>query len=249
MTIYEDIVESKAQGAKKFGVLIDPDQIRLQSFDQVLDQAIQYSVDYLFIGGSLIVNNKLDEVLSSIKEKCEIPLILFPGNTFQLSHKADGILFLSLISGRNPELLIGNHVITAPIIKQSSLEVMSTGYILIESGAPTTVSYMSHTNPIPANKFDIALCTAIAGELLGLKLIYLEAGSGAQHPVSTKMIKTVSKGTSIPLIVGGGIKTPEKAQANAAAGADLIIVGDAIESNPSLIGEMAHAIHSYSSVN
>jgi len=183
------------------------------------------------------------------KEKCNIPLILFPGNTTQLSNQADGILFLSLISGRNPELLIGNHVITAPFLKQSSLEVMSTGYILIDSGTPTAVSYMSHTKPIRADKYDIGLCTALAGELLGLKLIYLEAGSGAQNPVSTKMIKTVSKGISIPLIVGGGIRTPEKAQANAAAGADLIIVGNVIESNPSLIGEMAHAIHSYSSVN
>ncbi len=249
MTIYEDIVEAKKQSTKKFGVLIDPDQIRLQSFETVLEQAIHHRVDYFFIGGSLVVNNKLDDVLQTIRQQSTIPLILFPGNSFQLSHEADALLFLSLISGRNPELLIGKHVVAAPFLKKSSLEVMSTGYILIDGGKPTTVSYMSNTTPIPADKYDIALCTALAGELLGLKMIYLEGGSGAQNPVSTKLVKTVSDGISVPLIVGGGIKTPEKAQAIAAAGADIIIVGNAIEHNPLLIGEMADAIHSYSRVN
>lgn len=249
MTIYEDIVDAKKQGTKKFGVLIDPDQIRLQSFESVLEQAILHRVDYFFIGGSLILNNKLDDVLRTIKQQSTIPLILFPGNSFQLSHEADALLFLSLISGRNPELLIGKHVVAAPFLKKSTLEVISTGYILIDGGKATTVSYMSNTTPIPADKIEIALCTALAGELLGLNMIYLEGGSGAQNPVSTKLVKTVSDGISIPLLVGGGIKTPEKAQAIAAAGADLIIVGNAIEENPSLIGEMADAIRSYSRVN
>lgn len=249
MTIYDDIVESQKQGTKKFGVLIDPDQIRLQRFEDVLDQAVLHGVDYFFIGGSLVVNNKLDDVLHSIKEQSTIPLILFPGNSFQISQKADAILFLSLISGRNPDLLIGKHVIAAPLLKKSSLEIIPTGYLLIDGGKATTVSYMSNTTPIPSDKHDIALCTALAGELLGLKMVYLEAGSGAQNPISTKLVKTVSDGITIPLIVGGGIKTPKKAQAIAAAGADLIIVGNAIEKNPLLIGEMADAIHSYSSVN
>lgn len=249
MTIYEDIVDAKQLGTKKFGVLIDPDQLRLQSFESVVEQAVLHHVDYFFIGGSLIVNNQLDDVLRKIKQQSTIPLILFPGNSFQLSDEAHALLFLSLISGRNPELLIGKHVVSAPFLKKSSLEVISTGYILIDGGTSTTVSYMSNTIPIPADKFDIALCTALAGELLGLKMIYLEAGSGAQNPVSTKLVKTVSDGISIPLVVGGGIKTPEKAQAIAAAGADLIIVGNAIEKNPSLIGEMADAIRSYSRVN
>jgi len=248
VSIYQDILQSKQNGEKKFGILIDPDKMRLKSFEDVLLQAIKYKVDYFFIGGSLIVNNMLDEVLASVKQMCNIPLILFPGNSFQLSHNADGILFLSLISGRNAELLIGKHVITAPFLKQSPLEVMSTGYMLIDGGVPTTVSYMSNTNPIPAQKSDIALCTAVAGELLGLKMIYLEAGSGAKNPVPTQMIKTVSAGINIPLIVGGGIRTPEKARANIQAGADLIIIGNAIEENPNLIGEMSDAIHSLSNV-
>lgn len=249
MALYEDIVQSKRNGMKKFGVLIDPDKMRLHSFDEILSLSIEHGVDYFFIGGSLIVNNMLDDVLSSVKQKCDIPLILFPGNSFQLSYKADGILFLSLISGRNAELLIGKHVITAPFLKVSPLEIMSTGYMLIDGGVPTTVSYMSNTNPIPADKNDIALCTAVAGELLGLKMIYLEAGSGARNPVSTEMIKTVSGGINIPMIVGGGIKTPEKAEANVKAGADLVIIGDAIERNPSLISEMSDAIHSFSNVS
>lgn len=248
MSIYKDILQAKQNGEKKFGILIDPDKMRLKSFEDVLLQAIKYKVDYFFIGGSLIVNNMLDEVLASVKQMCNIPLILFPGNSFQLSQNADGILFLSLISGRNAELLIGKHVITAPFLKQSPLEVMSTGYMLIDGGVPTTVSYMSNTNPIPAQKSDIALCTAVAGELLGLKMIYLEAGSGAKNPVPTKMIKTVSAGINIPLIVGGGIRTPEKARENIQAGADLIIIGNAIEDNPNLIGEMSDAIHSLSNV-
>jgi len=248
VSIYKDILKAKQTGEKKFGILIDPDKMRLKSFEDVLLQAIKYKVDYFFIGGSLVVNNMLDEVLASVKQMCHIPLILFPGNSFQLSHNADGILFLSLISGRNAELLIGKHVITAPFLKQSPLEVMSTGYMLIDGGVPTTVSYMSNTNPIPAQKSDIALCTAVAGEMLGLKMIYLEAGSGAKNPVPTHMIKTVSAGITIPLIVGGGIRTPEKAVANIEAGADLIIIGNAIEDNPNLIGEMSDAIHSLSNV-
>jgi len=247
MEIYSDLINAKRQGLKKFAVLVDPDKMRLEKFDRVLEESMKHQVDYLLIGGSLIVNNMLETVLTSFKDKCDIPLILFPGNSFQLSYKADGILFLSLISGRNAELLIGKHVITAPFLKKSPLEIISTGYMLIDGGAATAASYMSNTNPIPADKNDIALCTAIAGELLGLKMIYLEAGSGAQNPVSTDLIKTVADGISIPLIVGGGINTPGKVRENALAGADLIVVGDAIEKNPSLIGEMVAAIQSASS--
>jgi len=244
MKIYQDLITAKRQGKKKFAVLVDPDKMRLKEIDRIIEESIKHEVDYLLIGGSLIINNVLDQVLSSFKESCDIPLILFPGNSFQLSYKADGLLFLSLISGRNAELLIGKHVITAPFLKVSPLEIMSTGYMLIDGGVSTTVGYMSNTNPIPADKNDIALCTAIAGELLGLKMIYLEAGSGARTPVSTKMIKCVSEGINIPLIVGGGIRTPEKVRENAEAGADLIVVGNAIEDNPNLIGEMIAAMHS-----
>lgn len=241
--IYKHILEGKNQGKKKFVVLIDPDNIRLGKLDKVLELAKSAHVDYFFIGGSLIVNDMLDMVLTTIKETTKIPTVLFPGNSFQLSYKADALLFLSLISGRNADLLIGKHVITAPFLKISPLEIMSTGYMLVDGGIPTTVQYMSNTTPIPAHKEDIALCTAMAGELLGLKMIYMDAGSGAINPISEKMIDTVSSGINIPLIVGGGIRTPEKAYANIKAGADVIVVGNAIEKDPQLILDIAAAVH------
>ncbi len=242
--IYQSLQTAKNQGEKKFVVLIDPDKIRLGNMNKVLELAVKAKVDYFFIGGSLIVNNMLDQCLTSIRERCDIPMVLFPGNSFQLSYRADAILFLSLISGRNADLLIGKHVVSAPYLKMSPLEIISTGYMLVDGGVPTTVSYMSNTQPIPANKDDVALCTAMAGELLGLKMMYMDAGSGAANPVSTSMIETVSSGIQIPLIVGGGIRTPEKALANAKAGADVIVVGNAIEEEPELILEMAEAVHS-----
>ncbi len=241
--IYSSILEAKQQGKKKFVVLIDPDNVRLGKLDKVIELSKSANVDYFFIGGSLVVNDMLDMVLANIKKTTDIPMVLFPGNSFQLSYKADGLLFLSLISGRNAELLIGKHVITAPFLKISPLEIMSTGYMLVDGGISTTVQYMSNTIPIPANKDDIALCTAMAGELLGMKMIYMDAGSGAKNPISTSMIDAVSSAIDIPLIVGGGIRTPEKAYENVKAGADVIVVGNAIEKDPQLIIEMAAAVH------
>jgi len=242
--IYKNLQQAKEQGEKKFVVLIDPDKVRLGNMDKVLELANQAKVDYFFIGGSLIVNNMLDNCLESIKKRCDIPMILFPGNSFQLSFRADAVLLLSLISGRNAELLIGNHVIAAPYLKLSPLEILPTGYMLIDGGVPTTVSYISNTQPIPANKEDVAMCTAVAGEMLGLRLMYMDAGSGAKNPISETMIEMVSGALQIPLIVGGGIRTPEKALANVKAGADVVVVGNAIEKDPSLIIEMAEAVHS-----
>lgn len=241
--IYDDFLDAKKDKSKRFAVLIDPDKMRLGNIDNIVEKSVDAGVDYFFIGGSLVVNDMLDHVLKSIKSLCSIPLILFPGNSFQLSYKADAILFLSLISGRNAELLIGNHVVAAPFLRMSPLEIISTGYMLIHGGTMTSVQYMSNTYPIPANKDDIALCTAVAGEMLGLKQIYLDAGSGASTPVSESMIAAVSSSINIPLIVGGGISTPEKASANAMAGADVIVVGNAIEKSPSLIKEISSAIH------
>ncbi len=241
-TIYSDLVAARAAGEKKFVVLIDPDKLRLGNMDKVIQLSQEVGVDYFFIGGSLIVNNMLDQCLESIRKECPIPLILFPGNSFQLSYKADAILFLSLISGRNPDLLIGNHVISAPYLKLSPLEILPTGYMLIDGGVPTTVSYISNTQPIPSNKKDIALCTALAGEMLGLKLMYMDAGSGAKNPVPVSMIETVSGAIDIPLIVGGGIRTAEQAHADVKAGADVVVVGNAIEQDPSLIREIAAAV-------
>ncbi|MFQ5447703.1 MAG: geranylgeranylglyceryl/heptaprenylglyceryl phosphate synthase [Saprospiraceae bacterium] len=242
-TIYHSLTEAKTTGKKKFVVLIDPDKVRLGNMDGVLDNAVKAGVDYFFIGGSLIVNNMLDDCLLAIKERCHIPMILFPGNSLQLSWKADGILFLSLISGRNADLLIGSHVIAAPYLKLSPLEIMPTGYMLVDGGASTAVQYMSNTRPIPANKEDIAICTAMAGEMLGLRLLFMDAGSGAPNPISEDIIESVSNAISIPLIVGGGIRTPEKAAANARAGADVIVVGNAIEKDSNLVLEMAEAVH------
>lgn len=240
--IYSELVEARSTGEKKFVVLIDPDKIRLGNMDKVIALSHEVGVDYFFIGGSLIVNNMLDQCLETIREKCPIPLILFPGNSFQLSYKADAILFLSLISGRNADLLIGNHVISAPYLKMSPLEILPTGYMLIDGGVATTVSYISNTQPIPSNKEDVALCTALAGQMLGLKLMYMDAGSGAKVPVPVSMIETISGALDIPLIVGGGIKTPEQAHADVKAGADVIVVGNAIEKDPNLIREMAAAV-------
>lgn len=230
-------------GHKMLAVLIDPDNVSMHDLDALVELSLLAKVDFFFVGGSLIVNNQLDSCLTAIKAKCDIPLVLFPGDSYQLSYRADGILLLSLISGRNPELLIGKHVVTAPYLKMSPLEVIPTGYMLIDGGVPTTVSYISNTNPIPANKDDIAACTAMAGEMLGLQCIFMDAGSGAKRPVPEEMISAVRASVDIPLIVGGGIRTPEQAQQNIKAGADIIVVGNAFETDPSLVVSMADAIH------
>ncbi|NDB52605.1 MAG: geranylgeranylglyceryl/heptaprenylglyceryl phosphate synthase, partial [Chitinophagaceae bacterium] len=195
-----------------------------------------------------VISSQLDELVRHIKKNTSIPVVLFPGSPSQVTRQADALLYLSLISGRNPELLIGQHVLSAPFVKQSGLEILSTGYIVVDGGAPTTVSYISNAAPIPADKEDIALCTALAGEMLGMKLIYMDAGSGARQPITTSMIKRVADQISIPLIVGGGIKTPEKAQENCKAGADLIVVGNAIEKEVSLISEISAAVKNSSSL-
>jgi putative glycerol-1-phosphate prenyltransferase len=211
-TIYQDITKARLSGTKSLAVLIDPDKMRLGKLDQLIDLSVRCRVDYFFIGGSLLVNSQLDQCLQMIRQRCNIPMILFPGNSYQLSHKADAILFLSLVSGRNPDLLIGQHVIAAPYLKLSSLEVLPTGYMLIDGGVGTTVLYMSNTSPIPANKSDIAVCTALAAEMLGLKLIFMDAGSGALRPVPAEMVSAVRGAVSVPIIVGGGIRSAEKFQ-------------------------------------
>lgn len=177
----------------------------------------------------MVISSHLDECIQQIKSACDIPVILFPGSPSQVSRYADALLYLSLISGRNPELLIGQHVISAPFVKQSGLEIMPTGYMVVDGGAPTTVSYISNAAPIPADKAEIAMCTAMAGEMLGMKLIYMDAGSGAKQPITEQMIEKVARHIEVPLIVGGGITEAEKAYLNCKAGADVIVVGNAIE--------------------
>ena len=242
--LYQQLVEKKSKGLKSFALLIDPDKVNDEKIDQLTDLATAAKVDYLFVGGSLVISNYLDAVVKRIKQNCSIPAILFPGSPSQISVHADGLLYLSLISGRNPELLIGQHVISAAAVKQSGLEIISTGYMVIDGGAPTTVSYISNAAPVPADKNEIAMCTAMAGEMLGMKVIYMDAGSGAKRPISESMIEKVSKTIEVPLIVGGGITDPEKAYLNCKAGADVIVIGNAIEKNTSLIKEMSAAIHS-----
>jgi len=247
-SIYSQLQQARTQGKKSFAVLVDPDKTDLQQMDTLLSLGEQAKIDYWFVGGSLVISSQLDELVRHIKKNTSIPVVLFPGSPSQVTRQADALLYLSLISGRNPELLIGQHVLSAPFVKQSGLEILSTGYIVVDGGAPTTVSYISNAAPIPADKEDIALCTALAGEMLGMKLIYMDAGSGAKQPITTAMIKRVADQISIPLIVGGGIKTPEKAQENCKAGADLIVVGNAIEKEVSLISEISAAIKNSSSL-
>jgi phosphoglycerol geranylgeranyltransferase len=242
--IYKQLLNQKLNGQKSFAVLIDPDKAAASTVQQLVERSVKSGVDYFLVGGSLVISNRLDEVIQQIKSSCSIPVLLFPGSPSQISRYADALLYLSLISGRNPELLIGQHVISAPFVKQSGLEIISTGYMVVDGGAPTTVSYISNATPLPSDKNDIALCTAMAGEMLGMKVIYMDAGSGARKPISESMIQTVAQQISIPLIVGGGITDPEKAYRNCKAGADVIVIGNAIEKDAALITEMAAAIHS-----
>ena len=243
MNVYQYIQDNRKAGKKLFAILIDPDKQSKEELKQIVEKAKSAKVDLFFVGGSLLTNNSLDSCLEILKRNSDIPVVLFPGNAMQVNDKADAILFLSLISGRNAEMLIGKQVITAPILKQSSLEVLSTGYMLIDSGKPTTVSYMSNTTPIPYEKNAVAACTAMAGEMLGLKCIFMDGGSGALTPISEKMIDTVRQSIDTPLIIGGGISSGKKAAANCQAGADIIVVGNAIEKDENLIEEIANAIH------
>src|SRR6476661_3577974 len=243
-SIYGSLCERKDSGKKSFAVLIDPDKVNNNKMQTLIELALNAKVDYFLVGGSLVVSNYLDECVQLIKENCAIPVILFPGSANQVSKYADALLYLSLISGRNADLLIGQHVISAPVVKQSGLEIMPTGYMVIDGGAPTTVSYISNAAPIPADKNEIAMCTAMAGEMLGMKLIYMDAGSGAKRAITEGMIEKVSRCIEVPLVIGGGITDPEKAYRNCKAGADVIVVGNAIEKDAGLIKEMSAAIHS-----
>ncbi len=246
--IYQQLCTARHQKKKSFAVLIDPDKTDHNSLEKLIALGITAKVDYWFVGGSLVVSNHLEQLVVDLKTKSNIPVILFPGSPSQVTPRADALLYLSLISGRNPELLIGQHVLSAPAVKQSGLEILSTGYMVIDGGAPTTVSYISNATPIPSNKNEIALCTALAGEMLGMKLIYMDAGSGAQKPIPAAMIQAVAAQITVPLLVGGGITTPAKATENCKAGANLIVVGNAIEKDPGLITEIGAAIKDSSSL-
>ncbi len=240
MSVYSVLSDTSE---KKFVVLIDPDKPTDEQIVEIVEKSVKVGVDFFFVGGSLLTTDSLDNCIKLIKKHCDIPVLIFPGNSLQISKWCDGFLLLSLISGRNAEMLIGRHVISAPYLKLYGNEIIPTGYMLIDGGKPTSVSYMSNTTPIPHDKDDIAMCTALAGEMLGLKIIYMDAGSGAIEPISAEMIAKVKKTIEIPLIVGGGINTPEKAANAARAGADIIVVGNALEKSIDKLHEFADAVH------
>jgi putative glycerol-1-phosphate prenyltransferase len=237
--IYQQIQESKHNGKRMLAVLIDPDKVNELHLDKICHNCNEAGVDFFFVGGSLLTSGDLANTVLSIKNRSTIPVVLFPGNHQQVDEHADAILLLSLISGRNPDLLIGQHVLAAQRVKSAEIEIMPTGYLLIDGGNMTTVQYVSGTAPIPVNRPEIAATTALAGEQLGMKLIFAEAGSGAKHPVPAEMIRAIRREINIPLIVGGGIRTPEKAEESYSAGADIVVVGNQFETNPELIFEIA----------
>ncbi|MCU0352177.1 MAG: geranylgeranylglyceryl/heptaprenylglyceryl phosphate synthase [Cytophagales bacterium] len=241
-SVLETLLHNRTTGKKAFAVLIDPDKTDARQTAALMEQAALHPVDFFFVGGSLIVGSGMNAVVRTIKENSTVPVVLFPGSNLHIDMAADAILFLSLISGRNPDFLIGQHVLAAPILKRSRLEILPTGYLLIDSGRQTTVSYISNTTPIPHDKPDVAACTAMAGEMLGLKLIYLDAGSGAKQPVSTRMVATVRRTVDAPLVVGGGITTPAQAEELLRAGADLVVVGNAIETHPQLLADISDRV-------
>ncbi len=229
--LYGQILKAKQENKKLLAILLDPDKIDWDLIDEIGINICKSPATHVFIGGSLVLTDQIDRLINAVKSKCDLPVILFPGNPSQISTAADGLLFLSLLSGTNPEYLIGHHIIAAPILKKTNLEIIPTGYVLIESGAKTAVEIVTQTEPLPRENSDIAVATAIAGEMLGNKLIYLEAGSGARLAVPQETITRVSQEIKIPLIVGGGITTLDGIQAAYEAGADLVVIGTAFEND------------------
>jgi len=239
------LLEHKNPNKKLFALLLDPENYSEQQVVNITKEAEKAGVNLILTGGSLI-SNSIDRFIRIIKSNCNIPVCLFPGNVMQISSEADGIFFLSLISGRNPDLLIGNHVMVARMLQNTDIEVIPTGYILVKSGIDiSSVEYMSNTKPIPEDKTEIIVSTALAGEMLGLKAIYLEGGSGAESAISSNIIKEVKANINIPLIVGGGLKRKEDIRNVCSAGADMVVVGNAIEQFPEKLYEMANSVILY----
>ncbi len=228
--IYHQMLGAAASRKRQIAMLIDPDKFDEDWFRATAVHPNFEAIHYIFVGGSLLQNSP-ERCIAKIKKHCNRPVILFPGHASHIQGDADALLLLSLISGRNPEFLIGNHVIAAASIKASGIETISTGYILTGNKGSSSVEYMSNTSPIPSNKTDIAVATALAGEMIGMKLIYLEAGSGAGETVPDSMIAAVRKSCNCVLLVGGGITTPEAIHQKFEAGADIVVIGTAFENN------------------
>ena len=236
--IYKKIISKVKNSNKLFAVLIDPENIKKDNLVQTVKMADSCMVDMIFVGGSLVSEN-IDKPIEVIKSLTQIPVLLFPGSLLQISGKADGILLLSLISGRNPEYLIGNHVQAAPLLKKLHLEIIPTAYLLTGNADVTAVGYISNTTPIPYHKTDLLAATAMAGEMLGNRLIYLEAGSGAANTLPPEAIKSVKENISVPLIVGGGFKTSQAVSEAYQAGADIVVIGNALEKDRSLLEKVS----------
>lgn len=245
MKVYQSLINTIEEKGAAYLVLIDPDKTNGQKLSDFVKTCDDAGVDGFLIGGSLMLGNNLDDSIKSIKSQSSKPVIIFPGSVSQVNPNADALLFISLISGRNADQIIGKHVMAAPIIKKTGIEPISTGYMLIESGSVTTAEYMSGSKPIPRNKPEIAAATALAAEYLGMKFVYLEAGSGAQMSVPDEMVKMVSSSLSIPLIVGGGIRTATDAHAKVKAGASIIVTGNHFEDdkNWKQLKQFADAVH------
>ena len=250
MRIYDYLLKTISLKGAAYLILLDPDKILEDKLPAFIKYCEKSGVDGFLIGGSLLINGNLESLIDKVKNATGLPVIIFPGSINQIYPGADAILYLSVVSGRNADDLIGKHVLAAPLIKQSGLEPISTAYILIESGITTTAQYMSGSLPIPRNKPEIAAATALAAEYLGMKLIYLEAGSGAEQTVPNEMVKAVSDQCTVPIIVGGGIKTPIAARDKVENGANIIVTGNFFEdeNNWELIRNFADAVHVKSSV-
>lgn len=241
MSIYTHIQSKAANGQKQLAYLLDPDKYQGEKLTAAIGLIASTQPDLVMVGGSLVHGNT-QLLVDTLKKQIEIPVILYPGSLLQLAPQADGILFISLISGRNPEFLIGNHVVAAPILRQTNMEIIPTGYMLVDGGNVTSVQYMSNTTPIPSAKTDIAVATALAGQYLGMKMIYMDAGSGASNPIPPQMIREVKNALAIPLMVGGGLNTTEKVANACQAGADLLVIGNAVEKDPSLLAEFKQIV-------
>ena len=242
--VLDQLQDAKVSGRKLLAVLIDPDQAGDDArLERTIQNACMAKADLIFVGGSLMMTDAFDACVKRVKELSDRPVVLFPGSPAQLSAHADAVLFLSLISGRNPELLIGHHVTAAPRVKSLGIEAIPTGYMLVDGGRTTTAHYVSQTSPIPHDKPGIAACTALAGELLGLRTIYMDTGSGAKRTVSPEMIVAVREAVLCPIIIGGGVRDASTARELCEAGADVIVVGTAIEQDPETVFAMSEAVH------
>lgn len=242
MTVFEQLQAVGEKYQAGYLVLVDPDRLKQHDIPRFGQQAQSAGVDALLLGGSFLTND-LSLIAETLQTSTDLPIILFPGSAMQLTSYADAIFFMSLISGRNPNYLISEQVRAAFLIQKQGLEPIPTGYFLIDGGTQTSVSFISNTTPISRDKFEIAWAHALAGQYLGMQLIYLEAGSGVEIPVPDLMISSVKKQVSVPIIVGGGIRSPETARQKVEAGADFIVTGNVIEKDLSLMSAFAEAIH------